>query len=91
MRISSKSLGSVVQCFPEITSIETNNGLPTLWSRKEIAAYYRVHISTVTRWEKAGLLPRAEKNFGHRLWSSKAVIRAMRLAETKVSRAVSVV
>jgi hypothetical protein len=52
-----------------------------MWTRKEIANWYRVHPSTVHRWEKAGLLPAPEKAFGHRLWSRKAVMQAIRLAE----------
>jgi hypothetical protein len=31
---------------------------------KRSGAYYRVYVSSVYRWEKAGVLPAPEKEFG---------------------------
>jgi DNA-binding transcriptional MerR regulator len=51
---------------------------PTLVTRKEIAAEFGVHISTVYKWEKEGVLPPAKKNFGRKLYDRQEVIDAFK-------------
>ena len=54
-----------------------------LWSIKEIAAYYGFTTTTIHRWNKAGILPPPEKDFGNRRWDRDAVIRAIRDIEPR--------
>ena len=54
------------------------NGIPVLWSIKEIAAHYGVTTTTVHRWIKAGMLPEPEKDFGSRRWDRDVLIRHLR-------------
>jgi DNA-binding transcriptional MerR regulator len=47
---------------------------------KEVAALYRVHPSTVWRWDREGYLPPPAKDFGSRRWVREEVIEALRSA-----------
>jgi hypothetical protein len=35
--------------------------LPDLWSLKQVAAYYRVHVSTGYRWIRRGYFPNLQE------------------------------
>ena len=44
-----------------------------LYSIADLAAYFRVNISTIHAWKKCGRLPEPLKRFGHKRWDSNEV------------------
>ena len=59
----------------ELKAIEKDD---VLWSATDIANYYGVHRSTVSRWDRDGLLPPPEKSSGWRRWSREEIVEALR-------------
>lgn len=55
-----------------------NNFPPVLWCRKDIANFFGLHVSSIYRLERNGLLPQPAKGFGSKRWIREEVLEALK-------------